>query len=409
MPEAFTNSFNADLNNAIVLASDTQSVAKRKFVLFIIRSGEYGGAQKHLLDLISRFAGFDVELSVICLDTGRGELLSRSEAMDVQIRCGKDAKSFREWFVVFRSLRPDAVVFVRSWVWSFPWHTSVAAWLARIPRRFTILHMTPPPLPSSPKRSWVRRVAWMWRQTRHVLSLRLPASFDTTTVCVSNSIRESLVKHYRFPAEKTITVHNGIHLSEFDQKKSDGPQVRAKLRIGTKEFVLVCTARLSEHKRLDLLLRAIAKLLRDGVGCKCIIVGDGPLREELCEQALGLGLSGHVFFEGFQKDVRPYLQAADAFVLSSATEGLPLSLLEAMACGLPCVVTDVGGTAEVVTDGVHGLVVPPGSAAKIADAIAYLVRHPDERAQMSVMARERVRYAFDIESRMAELRDLILD
>jgi glycosyltransferase involved in cell wall biosynthesis len=184
--------------------------------------------------------------------------------------------------------------------------------------------------------------------------------------------------------------------------------MRAKLRIGAKEFVLVCTARLSEHKRLDLLLLAIARLVRDGVGCKCIIVGDGPLREELCEQALALGLSGHVLFEGFQRDVRPYLQAADAFVLSSATEGMPLSLLEAMACGLPCIVTDVGGTTEVVTDGVHGLVVPPGSADKIADAIAYLVRHPDERVQMSVMARERVRHEFDIETRMAELRDVIL-
>jgi len=170
----------------------------------------------------------------------------------------------------------------------------------------------------------------------------------------------------------------------------------------------VCVARLSEQKRIDLLLLAVARALRNGVCCRCIIVGDDPLREELEEQALALGLSGHVFFEGFREDVRPYLQAGTAFVLTSRREGMPFSILEAMACGLPCIVTRVGGNSEVVTHGINGLVVSPGSVDEVADAISYLATHPQERAEMSRMARSRVHEEFNIEDRMAQVREAIL-
>jgi len=171
---------------------------------------------------------------------------------------------------------------------------------------------------------------------------------------------------------------------------------------------MVCTARLTEQKGIDILLQAMARVLRDGVCCKCVIVGDGPLRDQLLEQAREIGLSGHVFFEGFREDVRPYLQASSAFVLTSHREGLPFSILEAMACGLPCIVTDVGGNAEAITHQVHGLVVPPGSVDAVAGAISYLATHPHERAQMSRMARATACEAFDIDKNMAEIRRVIL-
>ena len=240
------------------------------------------------------------------------------------------------------------------------------------------------------------------------MTVRLSASFDHAIICVGNAIRERLVKDYRFPANKTVTIYNGVCLSHFDRHNGSEPALKARLASNPDELLLVSTARLSEQKRLDILLSAMARLLQDGVRCNCVIVGDGPLRTQLSEQARALGLSGRVFFEGFQKDVRPYLQIADAFVLTSHREGFPLSILEAMACGLPCVVTDVGGNAEAVTNKVHGLVVPPGSVDKVAEAISYLATHPYERAEMSRMARLRVREEFDINDRMAEISKLIL-
>jgi glycosyltransferase involved in cell wall biosynthesis len=231
--------------------------------------------------------------------------------------------------------------------------------------------------------------------------------FESATICVSNAIRDSLIRDYRYPANKTMTIYNAVLLSEFDRPESDGPALRARLGLSSEEFLLVCPARLNAQKGIDVLLLAMAKLLRNGMRCKCIIVGDGPLREQLLEQAQALKLNGHVIFEGFQKDVRPYLQAADAFVLTSHAEGLPLAIVEAMACGLPCVVTNVGGNAEAVHHKVHGLVVPPGSVDHVTDAISYLVTHPQERAQMSRMARARAREAFDMDKKMAEIQHVL--
>jgi len=100
----------------------------------------------------------------------------------------------------------------------------------------------------------------------------------------------------------------------------------------------------------------------------------------------------------------PYLELADVFVLSSDREGLPLSLGEAMAYGIPCVATDAGGNKEIVAHGQTGYIVKPGSPEQLADAINYLLTHDEERARMGARAQYRVREYFNIESRMKELK-----
>ena len=116
------------------------------------------------------------------------------------------------------------------------------------------------------------------------------------------------MRDYRFSANKTLTIHNGTSLSAFDRHHSSGCALRARLGVSREDFLLVCIARLSEQKRIDILLLAMARITRDGVRCKCVVVGDGPLRTELSERAWALGLTDCVFFEGFQEDIGPYLR-----------------------------------------------------------------------------------------------------
>jgi glycosyltransferase involved in cell wall biosynthesis len=108
-------------------------------------------------------------------------------------------------------------------------------------------------------------------------------------------------------------------------------------------------------------LEALALVSRKHRRCRCLIVGRGPLEDELRAKSRELGLSESVRFLGFSEDVRPYLETADVYVSASEKEGLPLALVEAMACGLPTVVTDISGHSEAVLQGRTGFLVPPSS------------------------------------------------
>jgi glycosyltransferase involved in cell wall biosynthesis len=389
---------------------DDGSVDSRT-LLFVTNAGGFGGTEKHLLDLIERLRPSGVRPFILQVGADvYPDQLKGNERLDVGIYSEKIRNSPWDWFRFFRSTRPDIVVFVNSWVRSFPWYSSAAAFLAGVGRCFAIHHLIAPPLEKVEGRSLrdlLRRLLGGRKRTR--LAFSVSTFFCDTTICVSNAVRDRLVTDYRFPADKTITIHNGVSASEFAPSESNRASVRTRLGLGSEEFLLVSVARLSEEKGLDTLLLAMAQVLGYGHSCKCVVVGDGPLKKSLSDQAKALDLCGSVFFEGFQKDVRPFLQAADGFVLTSHIEGFPLSVLEAMACGLPCVLTNVGGNAEAVHHMVHGLIVAPRSVDETASAISYLITHPQERAEMSKMVRARVREAFDLEDQMTQIERVILN
>ncbi len=411
--------------------SRAQPDRARKKILFVSNSNEFGGAEKHLLELLRRLRGPDAQLSILCLQMDLfSERLGADHGIEV-ITCTKPPQVLRDWVRLFRAIQPDVVVFIYGWFWAIPCVAAVGAWAAGIRKRISIQHLITARYPVPPQalevvmqrrslRSILRRLLGrqdsgidvplcMIASTYTAAQIRRSASFYNITICVSDALRESLLQDFGFPAQKVRTIRNGVSVTEFVPSGGRPSEMREKLGCGPDEFVLVCVARLSEQKRIDILLQALAQVLREGIHYKCIIVGDGPLKDQLREQARSLDLGGHVFFEGFHEDVRPYLQASSAFILTSDTEGLPLSILEAMACGVPCIVTNVGGNAELITHGVHGLLVPRGSVDGIADGISHLADHPQELASMAKRARARACEAFDIENTMAEIRRVILN
>jgi glycosyltransferase involved in cell wall biosynthesis len=385
--------------------------------MFVLpRATEFGGLERHLLDLLRRLPEQLLPPTVVFFDQDIITAhLDQDQAGQVVVKCMKEPQSLWDWLRIVRENKPDIVVFAYSWIEAFPWQAPVAAMLAGIRRRISIQHLIPPPLPipiqvKSPLDRLRRLIG---RRARNALkgkiSARISGYLSSTTVCVSNAVRDSLVKTYGFQPSKTVVAVNGVSSSSFAPSKTNGAAVRARLGITSEEFVLVCAARLVYGKGIDILILAVSQVFRKGVSCKCIILGDGPLKDNLQQMVTSEGLRDNVFFEGFQPDVRPYFQAGSAFILTSHQEGLPISVLEAMACGLPCIVTNVGGSAEAVKDQVTGLVIPPASVEAAADAILYLATHPENRAEMASKTRETVRQSFDIEKRMSELIRVILD
>ena len=171
---------------------------------------------------------------------------------------------------------------------------------------------------------------------------------------------------------------------------------------------VVCVARLNDVKNHGLLLEACAILRRRGVRFRCTLVGDGPCRDDLLSRRAALGLDDVVDFAGAatQEAVLGWWRQASIGVLTSVSEGMPVALMEAAACGVPVVATAVGGVPELVADGVTGLLAPSGDAAGVAHALDRLLGDRALAARMGAAARERALARFSIGAQVDGLLEL---
>jgi glycosyltransferase involved in cell wall biosynthesis len=212
-------------------------------------------------------------------------------------------------------------------------------------------------------------------------------------VCVSDDIARLAVRN-GVRADRVTTICNGIDVRRFAYR---GPQP---------EGPAVLVARLSPEKDIDTLLHAAALVVRQDAAFRLEIAGDGPCLPSLRQTAAALGLDGHVRFLGQVRDVPALLARAGLFVLSSLSEGISLTLLEAMACGLPLVATRVGGNPEVVADGETGFLVTPQNPAALADALLRLRRDPSLGVRLGEAGHRRVEANFDIRRMVANYEAL---
>jgi glycosyltransferase involved in cell wall biosynthesis len=377
-------------------------------ILFVINTGHYGGAEKHLLYLARHLSRDGMHCTILCYGSDfYSERLGPDSPIRVVRRDRVEGRGFWSYVRTFRGLRPDVVVFTNGWRDAFPVSCHLAALAAGARRIFNIEHLTPPPAPAArPGRGpahWLRGVAG-W-QSRYMWGTWLEARLCHRTICVSEATRARLIEEYGFPVGKTLVISNGVDLRHY-QPARDTVAVATRGGHVPGPCVLLSVSRFEARKRIDVLLDALALLPRTGAWT-CVIVGDGPLRDTWMDQCRTLGLDGVVEFVGFREDVRPYLAAADIFVAPSDHEGMPLTLAEAMAYGLPCVATDIGGHDEIVVDGETGRLVPPGSPTALAAAIVDLLAHPEKREALGVNGRKRVEERFNLEPMLEQYEHVL--
>jgi glycosyltransferase involved in cell wall biosynthesis len=197
---------------------------------------------------------------------------------------------------------------------------------------------------------------------------------DSTTI-ICKAAFDRYVKVRAVPASKLELIPNAVDTEQFAPSKEARETQRQALGIGN-EFVWLAVGRLVEQKDYFTLLRAIQRL--EGRDWVLLIAGDGPLSIDLRAEAARLNLGARVRFLGARENIEALYNAADALVMSSIFEGLSVALLEAASAGLPCIVTDVGGNAEVVVHGVTGYVVPPADPSAFAAAMQKLQDLPAE-------------------------------
>jgi glycosyltransferase involved in cell wall biosynthesis len=170
--------------------------------------------------------------------------------------------------------------------------------------------------------------------------------------------------------------------------------------------VVGTVARLQPVKDQASLLAAFARVAAELPNAKLVLVGDGPVRAALESQSASPALAGRVIFLGRRSDIPDILPTFDVFALPSLSEGLPLTLLEAMAAGLPCVATAVGAMPEAIVAERTGLLVPVGDVAALADTLLRLLRDPNLRREMGQAGQKRARELFDLKVMTRRYEDL---
>jgi glycosyltransferase involved in cell wall biosynthesis len=355
-----------------------QELPRRRRIVHVTRSLDVGGQEKLLVEFARWADRTRFDLHFVSL-TGRGVIGDALDDIGWPVTTLDEPEGLRPGLVVrlarcFRRLAADVV------------HThddkplvygAFAARMARAPCLVHTRHYASLPQNTS-------------RQTRLVSAAARLASH---IVCVSHESARVAVAQGT-PAHKVTTIWNGIDLTRFSYR---GPDVNGPV---------VTVARLSPEKDIATLLRAAAEVVQEERSFRLHIAGVGPCRAELETLVERLSLGEHVRFLGPVADVPHLLSGARFFVLPSVTEGISLTLLEAMASGLAVVATHVGGNPEVVAAGETGWLVPARDPAALAQAMLRLWRDPETARRLGRAGRQRVEEHFDARSMVASYEDL---
>jgi glycosyltransferase involved in cell wall biosynthesis len=230
-------------------------------------------------------------------------------------------------------------------------------------------------------RAALRSYSWLWALTDRV-------------VAVSHDAKTELLRHNSIRSDKVSVIWNGIDLSPY--RAAPTTDIRAELGVSRDLLLIGTVGRLSEEKDHATLLRAFRATLDRGVTAELVIAGGGPMEERLKDLARELAVDAKVRFLGFRTDVPAVLQGCNLYVQSSRMEGVSLTLIEAMAAGLPVIATRVGGNPEVVQDSVTGTLVPPADPTSFAAAMFGILRDGQMATRMGDAGRQRADDVFSL-------------
>lgn len=229
------------------------------------------------------------------------------------------------------------------------------------------------------------------------LGYRLLDPLSDATVFVSREAMDRYLEEHLSSAARSRIVYNGIDVSRFERTPGARDRSRSELGVSDATRLLIAVGRLEPEKDYPALLKAFARLRVTQPDTALVVAGTGYLQGELEGMARTLGIHTSVRFLGLRRDIPELLSASDVFVLSSAWEGFGLVIAEAMACGIPVVSTDCGGTAEVVGD--CGELVPPRDPIALASAIQRVLDlPPEEREALGRRARDRIVTRFSLQA-----------
>ncbi|HVF89193.1 MAG TPA: glycosyltransferase [Blastocatellia bacterium] len=375
-------------------ANMAPGAGSRPRVLHLITKFEIGGTERQAVELLNRLdpARYDVRLAAI---RNEGpfyqELAGRyPDVPEYPLTSFYNANAVRQLSRLAGAMRRQEIDILHAHDFYAGIIGAAAARLARVRVIASQRH-----LKLSDRRS-------------HELGTRLIHRLAHRLLVNSEAIRDYILKHGSAPAGKIVVIRNGLHVDEENPVKL--AEVRRELRreLGLEPDAKVAgmVARLQPVKghRYFIEAASIARV----PDAHFVLVGDGPLKSEILQQAAALGIGGRVHLLGDRKDARRLVSAFDVAVLSSLHEGLPNSVMEAQAAGVPVVATAVGGTTELISDKETGYLVPPEDARALADRIEFCLLDREEGARVGARGRAFISDKYGV-GRMVESVERLYD
>lgn len=336
-----------------------------------------GGLEKQAFLLATGLARRRFEVSVISLSAGGvwADQFAGAGLLVIQLERRRHFEMRRLVALVraLRAIRPDLV-------YSFNYPTTVYARVAGLLASVPVLITGQRSVYMTPVEGILERIL-----------VRL-------TECVignAEAVRRNLVERIGLPARKVITIHNAIEAVERPGPRERGSARRA-LGLEEDSCVIGTIARLDERKNLSMMIEVAALCGDATTEIRFCAIGGGPREDSLRAEIRDRGLDDTFLLAGPRESAHELLPAFDIFVLTSRYEGLPNAVMEAMASGLPCVCTNVGGCRELVEEGLSGYLVPAGDAAAMAGRVCELLRDPALRERMGSRGRDRILRDFSV-------------
>ncbi|MCB1754544.1 MAG: glycosyltransferase [Gammaproteobacteria bacterium] len=328
------------------------------------------GAERLIAEVLkNRSARYDFQ--VLCLVEG-GLLVDEIEKSGVPVtvlgrRNGHDLQHARRLYHWLRENKPKVVhthLFTAdAWGRTF-------AWLARVPGIFSTVHSTN-----------------AWKSGLHVTVDRLLAYFSDAVIACTEEVKTTIARQ-GIPEKKLVTIFNGVDLQRIES--ASVVDVRSEFSLAGDMPVFALVGRLHEAKGHMDLIPELQTLAEQGYRFACLFVGEGELETSLKQEVQARGLEEYVVFTGFRQDVIGILKAVDFLVMPSRWEGLPISLLESMACGTPVIASRVGGIPDVIQHGEDGFLVGQGDGEALREAIVTLLEDKPLRDSLGAAGKRKI-------------------
>ncbi len=337
-------------------------VGKRKVLHLVEWFDISGGLERVALEIACGLDREKYDVEIWCVNQGGGLVeLARQKKIPVRIfniATYHNPLNILRLARAFRQARPDIV---HTHVYFASTIGRIAAKIAGVPVCINHVHST------------------YWHYTPQNLFIeRVLGLMTHKIICVSNNVKDFVVNHEKIAASRVEVIYNGITSVNHPSRQ----EARQEFHVPEDEIIIITVASLFENKGHKVLLKALSLMGEAGRHCKCWIVGEGPMDNELKQLARQLNLDPRVVFWGASTDVPRLLAASDIFVLASIRrEGLPISVLEAMSVQLPVIASRIGGVPELIDDHKNGRLVNPNDPGLLAQAIEELMINTDKRRE----------------------------